>query len=136
MTQDYKPVEKQQAQTPAQTERTKNSKVFMPKVDIYETKETIVLTADVPGVDENSVNVILDKDVLTISGTVEQPAAQGKGRRLYYAEYDVGDYQRTFTLSEDVDREKIDAVVKNGVLRLVLDKAEPVKAKKIAIKAG
>lgn len=134
MDQEYKPFEKTPAKEPAEPERTKNVKVFTPKVDIYETQETIVLTADVPGADENSVDITLDKDVLKISGTVEQTEAQG--RRLYYSEYDVGDYQRNFTLSEDVDREKIEATVKNGVLRVVLHKAEPVKAKKIAIKAG
>jgi HSP20 family molecular chaperone IbpA len=94
----------------------------------------MVLIGDVPGVDENSVEVILDKNVLKIHGTVDPQESQG--RRLYYAEYEVGDYQRTFTLSEDVDREKIEASVKNGVLRVVLHKAAPVAAKKIAIKAG
>jgi len=122
------------AKNPTESESTKNIKAFTPKVDIYETQEAIVLVADVPGVDENSVNVILDKNVLNISGTVTEAAEQG--RRLCHVEYDVGDYQRTFTLSDEVDRENIEASVKNGVLRLVLRKAEPVKAKKIAIKAG
>jgi len=103
-------------------------------VDIYETREAIVLTADIPGADETSVDVILDRNVLKINASVEPADVQG--RRVYYAEHDVGDYQRTFTLSEDVDREKIEATVKNGVLRVVLRKVEPVKAKKIAIKAG
>jgi len=48
----------------------------------------------------------------------------------------VGDYQRAFTISDEVDREKIEATVKNGVLRLTLHKAEQVKAKKIVIKAA
>jgi len=134
MGQEYNPFEKQPAKEPAESEWTKNLKVFTPKVDIYETPATMVLIADVPGVDENSVEVILDKNVLTIHGTVGQTEA--KGRRIYYAEYDVGDYQRTFTLSEEVDRENIEASVKNGVLRVVLHKAAPVQAKKIAIKAG
>jgi len=134
MAQEYTQFEKQQALEPAESERTRNTKIFIPKVDIYETPETMVLLADVPGIDENSVEVILDKNVLKIHGTVEE--AQNQGRRLYYREYDVGDYQRTFTLSEDVDREKIEASVKDGVLRVVLHKAAPVKAKKIAIKAG
>jgi HSP20 family protein len=134
MVQEYTQFEKQPAEEPAVSERTKNTKIFTPKVDIYETPETMVLIADVPGADENSVEVILDKNVLKIQGTVAQVEPQE--HRLYYAEYDVGDYQRTFTLSEDVDRDKIEASVKNGVLRVVLHKAAPVKAKKIAIKAG
>jgi len=134
MAQEYTQYEKQPVMEPTQSERTRNTKIFIPKVDIYETPETMVLLADVPGIDENSVEVILDKNVLKIHGTVEQTEKQGP--RLYYREYDVGDYQRTFTLSEDVDREKIEASVKDGVLRVVLHKAAPVKAKKIAIKAG
>lgn len=133
MVQEYQAA-KQPGQEPVESERTKNIKIFTPKVDIYETREAMVLIADVPGVDENSVEVILDKNVLKINGTVEKTGEEK--RRILYAEYDIGDYQRTFTLSEEVDREKIEATVKNGVLRLVLHKAEPVKAKKIAIKAG
>jgi len=134
MAQEYTQFEKRQALEPAESERTRNTKIFIPKVDIYETPETMVLLADVPGIDENSVEVILDKNILRIHGTVEPVEKQE--RRLYYAEYDLGDYQRTFTLSEDVDREKIEASVKNGVLRVVLHKAAPVVAKKIAITAG
>jgi HSP20 family molecular chaperone IbpA len=133
MVQEHKSA-KQPGTEPAESERTKNIKIFTPKVDIYETQDSMVLIADVPGVDENSVEVILDKNVLKINGTVEQTGEEK--RRIFYAEYDIGDYQRTFTLSEEVDRENIEATVKNGVLRLVLHKAEPVKAKKIAIKAG
>jgi HSP20 family molecular chaperone IbpA len=133
MVQEYQAA-KQTGQEPAESERTKNIKIFKPKVDIYETQDAMVLIADVPGVDENSVEVILDKNVLKIHGTIEQ--SEEEKRRIFYAEYDIGDYQRTFTLSEEVDRENIEATVKNGVLRLVLHKAEPVKAKKIAIKAG
>ena len=58
-----------------------------------------------------------------------------KDHSIAYAEYDVGDYQRAFTISDEVDKDKIEATVKNGVLRLTLHKAEKVKARKIAIKA-
>ena len=58
------------------------------------------------------------------------------GYSLAYAEYDAGDYERAFTISDEVDRERIEATVKNGVLRVVLHKAEAVKARKIAIKAA
>ena len=134
MNQENKSFAEMPAKNPADAERTKNIRVFTPKVDIYETEETIVLIADVPGVDENSIDVILDKNDLNIRGTAARNEEQG--RRLSYTEYDVGDYQRTFTLSEEVDRENIEASVKNGVLRIVLRKAQPVQAKKIAIKAG
>jgi HSP20 family protein len=55
---------------------------------------------------------------------------------MMYSEYEIGDYERVFTLSDEIDRDKIVATVKNGVLRLELPKAEKVKPKKIAIKAA
>jgi HSP20 family molecular chaperone IbpA len=127
-----KEMQKQVAQTPVETERTKNRKVYVPKVDIYETKDTMVLLADVPGVDERSVDITLEKNVLTINGAVE--ATRFDGYTLAYTEYDIGDYQRAFTISDEVDRNRIEATVKNGVLKIVLHKAETAKAKKIAIK--
>ena len=134
MSKETKEVQKQSAQTPVETERTRNSKVYVPKVDIYETKEAIVLVADMPGVDEKSVDVVLDKNTLTISGTAEPLSFPDYS--IGYAEYDTGDYQRAFTISDEVDKDKIEATVKNGVLRLTLSKAEKVKARKIAIKAA
>ncbi|HQK78842.1 MAG TPA: Hsp20/alpha crystallin family protein, partial [Syntrophales bacterium] len=90
-------LQKQQAQNPLETERTRNRKVYVPKVDIYETKDAMVLIADMPGVDDKSVDITLEKNVLTITGNVESPAYEGK--TLAYAEYDTGDYQRAFTIS-------------------------------------
>ncbi len=126
-------LQKQQAPTPVETERTRNRKVYVPKVDIYETREAMVLIADMPGVDEQSVDITLEKNILTITGNVEAVAYDGK--TLAYAEYDTGDYQRAFTISDEVDRERITAMVKNGVLRLTLPKAEKAKVKKIDIKS-
>ena len=133
MATEEKDIQKKTAQIPVETERTRSRKVFLPKVDIYETGDSIVLIADMPGVDENHVDMTLEKNVLTIAGTVVPPAFPGYSAA--YAEYDVGDYQRAFTLSDEVDRDRIDARVRNGVLRVTLHKAEPVKARKIAIKA-
>lgn len=133
MATEEKDIQKKTAQIPVETERTRSRKVFLPKVDIYETGDSIVLIADMPGVDENHVDMTLEKNVLTIAGTVVPPTFPGYSAA--YAEYDVGDYQRAFTLSDEVDRDRIDARVRNGVLRVTLHKAEPVKARKIAIKA-
>lgn len=134
MSKEMSELQKQSTQAAMETERTRNRKVYVPKVDIYETKAAIILIADMPGVDEQSVDVVLDKNVLTISGRAEPLSF--KDYSIAYSEYDVGDYQRAFTISDEVDREKIEATVKNGVLRLTLHKAEQVKAKKIVIKAA
>lgn len=113
------------------TERIRNVKTFVPRVDIYEAKDSLYLIADMPGADEKTVDVELEKNILKISGRVEN--GKIKDHALLFSEYEVGDYERTFTLSEEIDRDKIKATVKQGVLRLELPKAEKVKPKKIAI---
>ena len=115
-------------------ERTRDRLAFVPRADIYETDDEIVVVADMPGVDENTVDITLENNVLTINGYVEME--QPEGYSLAYAEYRVGDYQRAFTLSDHIDREGIEATVKDGVLRLHLPKITEAKVKKIAIKAG
>lgn len=124
----------QKKENPAAAERIRNVKTFVPRVDIYETKDALFLVADMPGVDEKAVDVELEKNILTINGRAESEAI--KDSSLIYSEYEVGDYERSFTLSDEIDGAKIKATVKNGVLRLELPKAEKVKPKKIQIKAA
>ncbi len=114
-------------------ERTRDCVCFVPRVDIYETNDAIFVAADMPGVDETSVDITLENDVLTINGYVEPVAPEGY--QLAYAEYRVGDYERRFTLSNKVDQQRIEATIKDGVLRLHLPKAHPT-TKTIAVKAG
>ena len=126
--------EKKAASVPAETERTRNRKVYVPKVDIIETGDAMVMYADMPGVDDKSVEVVLEKNILTVRGAV---VPQGfEGRSIFYAEYDVGDYERSFTISDEVDRNRIEAVVKNGVLKLVLYKTPEVEVKKITVRTA
>ena len=120
------------AQAATETERTRNRKVYVPKADIIETGNAIVLYADMPGADEKSVDVTLEKNVLTITGAVK-PHEQ-MGRSIFYSEYDVGDYERAFTISDEVDRDRIEAVVKNGVLKLTLHKAPQAEVRKITVR--
>jgi HSP20 family protein len=134
MADEKRELQKKEAQSSVETERTKSRRFYVPRVDIYEAKDAIVLVADMPGVDEKSVEITLDKNILTIAGTVEPEAY--KDHSITYSEYDTGDYERAFTISDEVDRNKIEASVKQGVLRVTLPKVEPVKAKKIAVKTG
>ncbi len=130
-----KEISKKEAETPQGVERTRPHKVYTPDVDILERKDEIVVMADLPGVDEKNLDITLEKNVLTIYGRVE-PIKELSGNRLAYSEYGVGDYQRAFTLSDEVDKEKIQATMKNGVLRLVLPKAEAARTRKIAVSAA
>lgn len=115
-------------------ERTHARKAYVPRADIFETSDGIVVVADMPGVDENSIDITLEKNVLSISGFVEP--AQPENYDQAYAEYEVGDYFRRFTLSDEVDQDNIQATVQNGVLRLHLPKAAPAQARKISVKAA
>ncbi|MBN1664611.1 MAG: Hsp20/alpha crystallin family protein [Deltaproteobacteria bacterium] len=126
-----KDIQKQPASAAQETEWTRSRQVYTPKVDIYETKDAIVMLADMPGIDEQSANVTLEKGVLTIQGNAIPETYKNKS--IAYYEYDWGDYHRAFTLSDEVDKDKIEASVKNGVLKLVLHKAKQAKAKKIQI---
>ena len=113
-------------------ERTRAGRVYSPAVDIYETRDAVTIVADMPGVDENSIDVKLEKNVLTIYGRVEP--WQPEGYTLAHVEYGVGDYQRSFTITNEIDWAHIEGTVKNGVLTLTLPKTGPVQAKRIEIK--
>ena len=127
-----KQVQKQETQDLQSAERTRWGKVFSPAIDILETKNDLRLYADMPGVDQESISITVDQGVLTIQGNVDTTPIEGF--ELDYQEYDVGDYQRTFTLTDTVDQDKISANYKNGVLELILQKAEETKPKKIEVK--
>ena len=116
-----------------EAERTRAGACFVPRVDIYETEDGITVVADMPGVDEESIDITLEQNVLTINGYIEPRRPEDYS--LAYAEYRVGDYERRFTVSDQVDKEKIEATVRDGVLRLELPKAKP-STKKISVKAG
>lgn len=126
--------QKQEVEEVEGVERTRASRVYIPRVDIYSEDDAFVILVEMPGVDENSLDINLEKRVLTISGyvTAEEP----EGYELTYSEYSVGDYQRSFTLPDEIDSENIEATVSNGVLRMTLRKAPEAQAKKIAVRAG
>jgi HSP20 family molecular chaperone IbpA len=121
--------------TPATTEsgqRTGPRPVFVPPADIYETGDNIIVLAEMPGVAPDGVDITLERRVLTIRG--RSAANDPAGYQRVYNEYANGDYERVFTLSENIDRDRIEATLKDGVLNLVLPKAETAKARKIELK--
>lgn len=127
-------VEKQEFAPAEGTERTRDCRCFTPRVDIFESEDAIIVLTDVPGAAADSIDVTLEKKVLTINATVRPEELENHA--LVWAEYEVGDYQRSFTLSDEIDREKIEASYKDGVLRLVLPKADVAKTRKIAVQAS
>jgi HSP20 family molecular chaperone IbpA len=121
-----------QATTARAAESSREMPSFVPPADIFDTDKAIVMLLDIPGADPASVDVALDKRVLTASAH-SQPV-QPENYTLLHSEYADGNYERAFTLSDAVDGERIEATIKDGVLRLVLPKTAPSRAKKIAVK--
>ncbi len=105
--------------------------VFVPAADIWETPDAIHLRLDMPGVGPDDVEVNIHHGTLKVRGTVHAPQWQ----TVLYAEQRVGDFEREFTLSEDLDPETVTAKMNAGVLTLTIGKAEKVKPRKIAVTA-
>jgi HSP20 family molecular chaperone IbpA len=103
-----------------------------PPVDIYENREEYLVVADLPGVNSDNLDINLDADRLTLTGkTVSDTPGEVVER-----EYRMFDYARTFQLPNVVDREKVSAELRNGVLTLHLPKVDAVKPRRIEVKAG
>jgi HSP20 family protein len=134
MAQEVRTVEQRTPSTTEDWDRRANRPVFVPPSDIYETKDSIVVLAEMPGVAPDAVDITLERRVLTIRG--RSAGSEHAGYQRVYNEYADGDYERVFTLSENIDRDRIEATLKEGVLHLVLPKAETAKARKIELKAS
>jgi len=105
--------------------------VVEPVADIYRTADGLVLRADVPGVDQASVQVDLEGGLLTLSGRVE--SLLSKASRVLHRESGDREYKRSFRLGEQVDQEKIEARLENGVLELTLPFKAETQPRKIDI---
>lgn len=116
------------ARTPSVTRDEERYQV--PPVDIFETNGDLTVVADLPGVEKDGLKVRVDDDVLTIEGKVHHMEKQAN----LINEFELVDYFRQFRLSEEIDREKISAELKNGVLTLKLPKAEAAKPRPIEVK--
>ena len=108
------------------TERA--ARAVSPRVDIYETEKAYVLLADMPGVAPDGLAVEAERDTLVIRGRVERPATPPD-----YQEFELADYQRAFTLTEDLDTEGITARLRDGVLRVEIPKSPQMQPKKIPV---
>jgi len=102
---------------------------FRPATDVFETQDCVVLKFDMPGVAKDGADITVDKGLLTVTGHArkEQPG------QCVYRETRVGDYQRQFTLSEDVEVDAIAAEMDAGVLTIRIPKPEKVKPRKIQV---
>ena len=113
--------------TPAKTDE----RILNPHVDIAETGETLILTVDMPGVNEDEVDITLEEHVLTIEAQKQQ--TQFEGVSPAYVEHQAGRYQRKFKLTDEIERENIEATLKDGVLRVTLRKVKAPLPQKIKV---
>jgi HSP20 family protein len=112
-------------------EATVPTRVYVPTTDIFETDQALTLIAEMPGVDKSKVHVSVEDGVLTIQGQID--FAKYEDLRPVYTEYNIGNYRRSFTLSHRIDQSKIRADMKDGILTLVLPKAEEAKPRRIQV---
>jgi HSP20 family molecular chaperone IbpA len=112
-------------------EHTRAGRAYLPDVDICETQDSLWLWADMPGVDEGSIEVKLADGVLSIEGRVSLQYYENLAP--VYTEYNVGNYLRRFTVSSDIAADHIKARMANGVLEVELPKAESAKPRRIPV---
>jgi HSP20 family protein len=116
----------------AAPEATRGGIHYTPRVDIYETADEVVLLSDMPGVKQRDLDVRFEKGELSLYGKVQPRQVSAE---YLLDEYGVGDFYRSFTISPDVDANKISAEYRDGVLTVHLPKQEKLKPKRIVVKA-
>lgn len=112
-------------------ESTIPSRDFLPVTDIFETDQALTVVLEMPGVNKESVEVGVENDVLTINGQID--FSKYEGLQPLYIEYNIGNYSRSFQISSKIDQDGIKAELKDGVMTLVLPKAEKAKPRRISV---
>ena len=107
---------------------------FVPAADIYETPDRVVLVMDMPGVCFDCAHVNIVDDELVVTGHVTH--GEDEDDYVLYREYDIGHYHRHFGLPPTIDRERIEATMADGVLKVAMLKAEEIKPHRVPIKVG
>jgi HSP20 family protein len=115
-------------------ERTRDGRYYRPNVDILELPDELLVLADMPGVKPGEIDIRFEDGELTIHGPAA--ARQKPDANYLLMEYGVGDFYRTFRVSEQIDASKIHAEYADGVLRLHLPKVEAAKPRKIEVKVN
>ena len=112
-------------------ESTIPARAFVPVTDIFETEEALTLKLEMPGVAKDHVEVRVENDVLAIEGHIDFGVYENL--RPLYTEYNVGNYARSFQLSSKIEQDRISAVLKDGVMTLVLPKVERARLRRIQV---
>jgi HSP20 family protein len=121
----------QKREVEKKTEGTTPGRLFVPVTDIFETPEALTVLLEMPGVDRDSIEANVENNVVTIQGRID--FSKYEGMQPVYTEYIVGHYARSFEISNQFDQSKINAQMKDGVVTIVLPKAESTKPRRIQI---
>jgi HSP20 family protein len=113
----------------------KSASTFNPTLDISETDTEIKVAAELPGLDENDIDISLTQNVLTISGE-KKAEKEDEGENYHRIERSYGSFERSVTLSTEVETDQVEAIFKNGVLTIVLPKISEEQPRKIDVKAA
>ena len=105
--------------------------ILVPSVDIYETVNEFVITAEMPGVDKDGIDITLDKNELEINGKINGNLPDSE--TLKYAEFRLHNYHRRFNVGDSIDSTALKAGLDNGILTVTLPKKEEVKPRKIEV---
>lgn len=103
-----------------------------PRVDAWRDAQGVMMEVELPGVGKDSIEIQVERDILTIVGHGAE--FDNGDRQLTHQEYRIGDYRREFTLPDDVDRDRVEAAIEQGVLRIRLPLAEQARPRRIDIK--
>jgi len=112
-------------------EKTVPGRYYVPFADIYETDESLCVVMEMPGVEKKHIDVALENDVLRIDGRID--FSKYEGMEPVYTEYNIGNYTRSFAISNKINQEKISAQLEDGVLVLTLPKAKEAQPRRISI---
>jgi len=115
------------------TLRGEDGSQWLPSLDVAETKNEIVVKAEVPGLEPKDIDISLSDGVLTIKGEKKQEREE-KEENYHLVERSYGSFTRSIRLPKEVQSDKINASYKNGVLKVVLPKSEEAKKKEVKIK--
>ena len=107
---------------------------WMPSVNVEETGDELVLTAELPGMSLDDIDLEVENNVLTLSGEKKEEREPDENRKYHLWERTYGSFQRSFTLPRTVDPEKIDARFENGILHVHMPKQEQAKGRRITIR--
>ncbi len=105
-------------------------------LDVAETKEGFIVEASLPGVKPENLDITLQDNILTISGETRQEQTTGEKPNYHRVERRYGRFSRSVSLPTQVQSDKVEAHLENGILRLEIPKAEEVKPRKISVSAG